>query len=448
MRRRSQSTDHIPRLIRKPNDKDPDAQPPQELLPTFSKHANEGAGLKARRLSTSLPNEFLVNSCELNDEYKSTKVFASRGKKLGKGATSEVTIMAVKGSKDELVAVKEFRGKNRDEDAAEYVQKVKSEYTIARSLHHPNIVATLRLCTHSGRWNHVMEYCEQGDVFHLVEKGLFKTHYKQLDRLCFFKQILRAVDYLHSHGIAHRDIKLENLLMTSGGTIKLTDFGVSEVFCGDHPGLKTAGGECGKNMGVVRTCAPGLCGSLPYIAPEVLTKEVEYDPRPLDVWSSAITYVTMQFGGPPWHSAKEDQPNYARFLDGWERWLTEHPDGEIKNEEGGWPKCGSLFSNVDPPPLRRLLLKMLHPDPEKRITVREVLTGSFLKGTECCSPESYEDKVDCGFDASKGMKGLSKANVLPKHNHIPPKEHRTPALLRHRFDMGDGWNDGIKLRVV
>lgn len=246
---------------------------PAQLFPTFSKHANEGAGLKARRLSTSLPDQFHVDSCELNNEFKASKLFAKRGRTIGKGATAEVTIMARKDHRDILVAVKEFRGKERDEDEVDYVKKVKSEYTIAKSLHHPNLVETLRLCTHSGRWNHVMEYCDVGDLYALVEKGLFKNgHYKYEDKMCFFKQVLRGVDYLHSHGIAHRDIKLENLLMNHDGFIKITDFGVSEVFSGEHPGLRAAGGECGKNMGAVRKCAPGICGSLPYIAPEVLAK--------------------------------------------------------------------------------------------------------------------------------------------------------------------------------
>ena len=245
------------------------------MIGTFSRHADEGAGMKARRLSTSLPDEFYVDHCELDEEFKSTSfVPGKKGKYVGKGATATVRLMVRKGGhSDQLYAVKEFRGKERDEKEEEYVKKVESEYSIAKSAHHPNIVETVRLCTHGGRWNHVMEYCCAGELYAVVEKGLFKDYFKLDDRLCLFKQLLRGVAYLHSHGIAHRDIKLENLLMTSDGHLKITDFGVSEVFSGQHPGLRGSGGECGRDMGEVRRCKPGICGSLPYIAPEVLEKK-------------------------------------------------------------------------------------------------------------------------------------------------------------------------------
>jgi hypothetical protein len=244
----------------------------------ISMPAATGAGLKARRMSTSLPDDFDVETVELHDEFTSGSLLpGKRGKLVGKGATATVTLMVRKGGPaDQVFAVKEFRKKGQNEIESEYVKKVKSEYSIAQSLHHPNIVRSIRLCTHNGRWNHVMEFCPQGEIFTLVQKRYLKLE----DHLCLFKQLLRGVAYLHAHGIAHRDIKLENLLMTNEGHLKITDFGVSEVFCGEHPGLRAAHGECGINMGECRPCAPGICGSLPYIAPEVLEKQGEQGRAP------------------------------------------------------------------------------------------------------------------------------------------------------------------------
>lgn len=234
--------------------------------------AEAGTGLKARRMSLSLPDDFWVDVVDLHKEFSDqSKLIGRRGKTLGKGATSKVTLMTRKGG-SELHAVKEFRGKRTGEVEEDYEKKVKSEFSIAKSLHHPNIVESIRLCTHNGRWNHVMEYCQEGDLFSLVQKRYLTGIDRLNDRLCIFKQLVQGVNYLHEHGIAHRDIKLENLLVTSSSKIKITDFGVSEVFSGIHPGLREAGGECGKEMGDVRLCAPGICGSMPYIAPEVVVK--------------------------------------------------------------------------------------------------------------------------------------------------------------------------------
>jgi protein-serine/threonine kinase len=423
-RRRSASQEQVPRMVKD------EEKPTAGMLTTFSKPANEGVGMKARRLSVNLPDEFIIDWCDLDKEFKSSSLMpGKRGKLLGKGATSEVRIMARRSAMsrdEELVAVKEFRERDKEETEEDYVMKIKSEYSIAKSLHHPNIVETVRLCTNRGRWDHVMEFCSYGEIYSLVERKLFaggvEGFYSRDDRLCFFKQLLRGVDYLHCHGIAHRDIKLENLLLSKDGHLKISDFGVAEVFSGEHPGLRASGGECGKNMGEVRLSAPGICGSLPYIAPEVLEKNHAYDPRPLDLWSCAVVYLTMTFGGCPWQAAKTEFEYYARFKKGWDQWLIEHPDGEIVEGPEGHPKCGKLFSLIEPPSIKRLILKMLHPIPAKRITIRDVMRTSCIRNINCCCPESY-DEPKVVFDAAKANQSVKFAPTKKfLHHHIPPKQ--------------------------
>lgn len=245
----------------------------QMLREPWAMPAETGIGLKSRRMSMSLPDDLLVDVVELDEEYHQQNTFIGRrGKQVGKGATAHVKLVVKNGSSN-IFAVKEFRGKSTTEKEEDYEKKVKSEYSIAKAARHPNIVQTFRLCTHNGRWNHVMEYCEQGDLFSLINQKYLNKEDHLKDRQCLFKQLVQGIQFLHSNGIAHRDIKPENLLITKDSKLKITDFGVSEVFAGIHPGFRAARGECGKDMTETRLCAPGICGSPPYIAPEVLEKQ-------------------------------------------------------------------------------------------------------------------------------------------------------------------------------
>ncbi|KAK3311474.1 kinase-like domain-containing protein [Chaetomium strumarium] len=398
--------------------------------------AETGTGVKARRMSLSLPDDFTVDVVELSSEYEyQHKLLGRHGKHLGKGATSKVTLMVSK-TGGELYAVKEFRGKSSRETKEEYEKKIKSEYTLAKSLHHPNIVDTIRLCIDRGRWNHVMEYCEDGDLFTLVNKKYLKTEDREKDRLCLFKQLVTGIHYLHSNGIAHRDIKLENLLITKECRLKITDFGVSEVFSGIHPGLREAGGQCGRNMGEVRLCAPGICGSMPYISPEVLKKKDKYDPRGLDVWSSAIVMVNLIFGAPLWHKAEVSEnasprDNYASLVRGWEKWRANHTDdSDLAITDMDYPHVFVFDTFVKPPALRRVLLQMLNPDPEKRITIAEVVNNRWVKNIECCQTDSFDEPNGGSMiDASKKLcQQRVSGRKIYCHNHLPPKDHSTHSL--------------------
>ncbi|KXJ89414.1 kinase-like domain-containing protein [Microdochium bolleyi] len=382
---------------------------------------DEGTGIKARRLSLSLPDDFTVDIAELSREFEyQHKILGRHGKHLGQGATSKVNTMIRKGCANEIYAVKEFRPKSREESKEEYEAKIKSEYSIAKSLHHPNIVETFRLCIDHGRWNHVMEYVSEGDLFSLVSKKYLREDNRESDRACLFKQLCQGVNYLHNHGIAHRDIKLDNLLITKDSKLKIVDFGVSEVFSGVHPGLREAGGQCGVNMGEIRRCKPGICGSMPYIAPEVLIKDADYDPRPLDVWSSAIVMIHLIFGGQIWDQASlPNVPTYEKLVSGWrglDAKKAENPDFEAN-----FPSVPAFEQCVSPVSLRRVLLCMLHPNPEKRMTMAEVVSTRWMKTVECCQPESYDEpKPAQAIDATKKVsKKNGYGSTIFCHNHLP-----------------------------
>lgn len=78
---------------------------------------------------------------------------------------------------------------------------------------------------------------------------LYKTS-REGDRACYFVQLIKGVQYLHFNGIAHMDIKGDNLLVSANGSLKITDFGISLSFLGTHPILEWHGTSLGKKRTV------------------------------------------------------------------------------------------------------------------------------------------------------------------------------------------------------
>lgn len=139
---------------------------------------------------------------------------------------------------------------------------------IMMSLDHPNIIKLYEVYDQSNCYVIVMELCEGGDLFRKVNQGLID--YEQT--ISITKQILSALNYMHSQKIVHRDIKLENILYEpKGQTIKLIDFGIS---------TRIREGQ----FLVDRIGTPA------YIAPEVLTKC--YNEK-CDLWSLGIAVYVM-----------------------------------------------------------------------------------------------------------------------------------------------------------
>lgn len=352
------------------------------LSPKGERVAAAGMGTKSRRLSSVLPDDFIVDSCPLEKEFTSMHLLHKRAERIGEGGYAEVVAMRRKGgSRSDTYAVKQFRGPQKGENTKDYVNKIKSEYSIGHSCHHPNIIKCVRLCNSQSQWSQVMEWCEGGTLYEIIDNKLL-TEMPAME--CIFRQLMRGLDYLHSHGIAHRDIKPENLLMTRTGCLKIIDFGLSEVFSGLHPGIR-GGGECGVDMGEVRLSSPALYGSEPYKSPEVEKAEVEFDPRGLDIWSCAIILLVMMFKRHPWVRCSEENPQFKQFMTGWREWLEEHPGGKVEADSEDWPSnCGKMFNIINSPAKSVLLFRMLHPDPQKRISAAEVLETDTVKGWECC----------------------------------------------------------------
>jgi serine/threonine-protein kinase Chk1 len=195
-----------------------------------------------------------------------------------------------------------------------------------------------------------LELAEGGDLFDKIEAD--EGVAEDVAHL-YFTQLVSAIGWCHGKGVAHRDIKPENMLLSKNGDLKLADFGLATQFINPKTGV-------GKMCGMV-------CGSPPYIAPEILAvgnanlkrkneedEKVGYDPQIADIWSCAIVLFVLLVGNTPWDSpVMEESWEYHEYVttDG-------HPNDE-------------LWDNV-PPEAADLIRGMLNIKALERVSLEKV----------------------------------------------------------------------------
>ncbi|KAI9671262.1 MAG: Pkinase-domain-containing protein [Trizodia sp. TS-e1964] len=312
-----------------------------------------------------------------NDSATLVEKYGKCQEVVGRGAFGIVRISHKTDPKDgrgeKVYAIKEFR-RRPQEDARKYAKRSTSEFCISSLLRHPNIIHTLDLQKDAkGDYCEVMEYCAGGDLYTLV---LAAGKLDAVEADCFFKQLMRGVEYLHEMGVAHRDLKPENLLLTTHGALKITDFGNGECF--------RMAWESEAHM------TEGLCGSAPYIAPEEYV-EKEFDPRAVDVWATGVIYMAMRTGRHLWRLAKKgDDEFFDRYLEG-------------RRDEDGYGPIETLHRVSvcfeSPPPPRRskptdkqphqarcrnVIYSILDPNPTRRITATQVLKSEWVREIMLC----------------------------------------------------------------
>jgi len=239
------------------------------------------------RLITKLDdNDVFVHRSRRLKKLKSYLV----GKELGRGSYAIVK-EGVDINNLSRVAIKIF--------ALNVLRKVGSEYYIEKEVHimknlkHPNIVHFVEDFTMEDKDKYyiVMEYCDGGTLKGLIETSPnHRLSYKQSQKI--FKGLINAINYLQEKSIVHRDIKPDNIMLTSDGEVKLADFSVA-IILDKVNGIKSL---------LDRTVVPGMQskGAPAYQAPEchvsgyhILTSN---HPMKLDIWSAGIILYLMAIG--------------------------------------------------------------------------------------------------------------------------------------------------------
>ena len=207
---------------------------------------------------------------------------------IGEGSFSIVRKAILNNGSKEIFACKiipKIRFKERN-----LATRFQYEIRVMQALHHPNIVQIFDIFRDKQFYYVIMEYVSGGTLYdYVVDNRRISEDQSRF----FMYKIFSAMKYIHNLGICHRDMKLENILLTEDNTdIKISDFGLSKFL--DKDGL---------------TKTP--VGSPLYASPECLSGQ-PYDARKSDIWSCGVIMYVLLSGKMPW-SGKTQSHIYSQI---------------------------------------------------------------------------------------------------------------------------------------
>ncbi|XP_008792263.2 CBL-interacting serine/threonine-protein kinase 14-like [Phoenix dactylifera] len=212
---------------------------------------------------------------------------------------------------------------------------IRREIAAMRRLHHPHIIRLYEVLASRSKIYFVLEFAKGGELFaHVANRGRLPEDAAR----CLFHQLVSAIAFCHARGVFHRDLKPENLLLGDQGDLKISDFDLSAV-------VSPAAGDR-----LVQT----LCGTPAYVAPEVLSRRV-YDGAKADIWSCGVILFVLTAGYLPFN-----HPNLMNLY------------RKICRGDYRCPRWTS-------PELRRLLSRLLDPNPETRTTVEGIVADPWFR---------------------------------------------------------------------
>ncbi|ODV91955.1 hypothetical protein CANCADRAFT_42581 [Tortispora caseinolytica NRRL Y-17796] len=227
----------------------------------------------------------------------------------------------------ETVALKEIRISNL---STSELSSMTEEIRLLKNLNHPNIVKYKGYLKNSSCLYIILEFCESGSLYNIYRKyGRIPEDLVAL----YISQVLTGLNYLHSQGVIHRDIKGANILTTKDGQVKLADFGVAT-----HMSAKTC---------------RSMVGTPNWMAPEVI--ELEGPSSASDIWSVGCTIIELLDGAPPYSNLEQMATLYAIVN-------SEHPP---------FPENSSRT-------VQDFLLQCFQRDPNLRVSAKKLLKHPWI----------------------------------------------------------------------
>ncbi|XP_036432337.1 calcium/calmodulin-dependent protein kinase 1Db [Colossoma macropomum] len=288
---------------------------------------------------------------------------------LGTGAFSEV-VLARERTTGKMYAVKcipkkALRGKE---------SSIENEIAVLRKIKHENIVALEDIYESPDHLYLIMQLVSGGELFdRIVERGF----YTEQDASDLIKQVLNAVNYLHSLGIVHRDLKPENLLYFNQdeSKIMISDFGLSKMEGATNDIMSTA------------------CGTPGYVAPEVLAQK-PYS-KAVDCWSIGVIAYILLCGYPPFYD-ENDSKLFEQIL-----------KADYEFDAPYWDDISDSAKDF--------ISNLMQKNPEKRFTCDEALQHPWIAGDTALRKnihESVSRQMKKNFAKAKWRQAFNAAAVI------------------------------------
>ncbi|XP_074301308.1 CBL-interacting serine/threonine-protein kinase 4-like [Silene latifolia] len=226
--------------------------------------------------------------------------------------------------------------------------KIIGEVAAMRRLDHPNILRIHEVMATKHKIYLVMELAKGGDLFAKLTRRPDHRFPEPLARR-YFHQLVSALNYCHRNGVAHRDVKPQNLLLDDQANIKIADFGLSAI-------VQT---PLNDSVHLLKTA----CGTPAFAAPEIVGR-AGYDGSKADVWSCGVILFVLLSGYLPF-----DDGNLVVMY------------RRMCKKEYRFPSWVSKSA-------RGLITRLLDPNPNTRLSIEGIMEDSWLKNQGMVYPRS------------------------------------------------------------
>ena len=274
-------------------------------------------------------SKYIKDYFKNHGSYPKTDIsFYKFGRLIGKGAFGKVNI-GLNILTGRIVAIKSFNKNNLI--SAKAKNKILYETNLMRTLYHPAVTKILETFETDKYMLIIMEYISGGNLQNFVKK---RRKLCEKTARILFRQLIQGIKYIHSKGICHRDIKLENILLDLNNIVKICDFGVGKLV------------EKGEKLS-------DQCGTPVYMAPEIISGKA-YDGFLVDIWSAGVALYIMLSGNIPFNKDKNHDLQDA---------IVELP----------YKKISDISDEAN-----NLLEKILEKNPNKRYTANQILDHPWM----------------------------------------------------------------------